>query len=74
MTDGRWDEAIAQLEQIAEVGDYLISDYATLASIYLTKGDISKCYYYLSRAYGLEKDKESAAVLRSKAESLKEKR
>jgi tetratricopeptide (TPR) repeat protein len=74
MADGKLDEAIAQLEQISEVGDYLISDYATLASIYRAKNDIGKCYYYLSRAYELEKDKEAAATLRSKAESFGEKR
>lgn len=74
MADGKLDEAIAQLEQISEVGDYLISDYATLASIYRAKNDIGKCYYYLSCAYELEKDKETAATLRNKAASFGEKR
>ncbi|HIE28705.1 TPA: DUF4252 domain-containing protein [Candidatus Poribacteria bacterium] len=74
MVGEKWDEAIAQLEQILEIGDYLMSDYATLASIYLAKGDIGKCYYYLSRAYELEEDKETAVALRSKASSLAEKR
>jgi len=74
MADGKLDEAITQLEQISEVGDCLISDYATLASIYLMKGDISKCYYFLSRAYELEKNKEIADTLRSKAKSVGEKR
>lgn len=74
IADGRWDEAIAQLEQISEVDDYLISDYATLASIYLRKGDIGKCYYYLSRAYELEEDKETADILRSKSELVGEER
>jgi hypothetical protein len=58
------------LEQISAVGDYLISDYATLASIYLAKNDLRKWYYYLSRAYDLEEDRETADILRSKAESL----
>ncbi|MBM3243164.1 DUF4252 domain-containing protein [Candidatus Poribacteria bacterium] len=74
MADGKWDEAIAQLEEIPKVDAYLISDYATLASIYLMKGDIGKCYYYLSRAYELEKNKEIADTLRSKAASVGEKR
>ena len=74
MADGRWDDAIAQLEKISEVGDYLISDYAALASIYLAKGYMGKCYYYLSSAYELEKAKEAAATLRSKAESRGEER
>jgi tetratricopeptide (TPR) repeat protein len=74
MADGKLDEAIAQLEEIPKVDAYLISDYATLASIYLMKGDISKCYYFLSRAYELEKNKEIADTLRSKAASVGEKR
>jgi tetratricopeptide (TPR) repeat protein len=74
MAAGRWNEAIAQLEKISEVSDYLISDYATLAFIYLRKGDIGKCYYYLSRAYELEEDKEIADILRGKSASVGEER
>ncbi|MBC8229392.1 hypothetical protein H8E77_07595 [bacterium] len=58
------------MEQIPEVGDYLISDYATLASICLAKNDIGKFYHYLSCAYELEEDKETADILRSKSASI----
>jgi len=74
MVEEKWDEAIAELEKISAVGDYLISDYAALASIFLAKNEMGKFYHFLSQAYKLERDKETANALNSEAESISEER
>jgi tetratricopeptide (TPR) repeat protein len=64
---GNTNEAIALLEELEEEGISNHIDYALMAVLYHSTGDLDNSYYYLGRLYELENSSELSTVFYKKA-------